>query len=121
MSVFFGEKIRKARKALGLTQRQLAQLLGVSNTSVSNWEKGLSRPDADMIQMLCTHLRLQPNDFYAATKTEQAPAEPGKRPVSDEDIKFALFGGSGEITDAMFDEVKRFAAFLQQRESGKKE
>jgi hypothetical protein len=39
--------------------------------------------------------------------------------VSDEDIKFALFGGDGEITDAMYDEVKRFAAFLKQREAQK--
>ena len=116
MPVFFGEKIRNARKALGLTQRQLAQQLGVSNTSVSNWEKGLSRPDADMIQSLCSILRLQPNDFYGTTESGFHLTRPA---VSDEDIKFALFGGSGEITDAMYDEVKRFAAFLIQREGGK--
>lgn len=116
MPVFFGEKIRNARKALGLTQRQLAQQLGVSNTSVSNWEKGLSRPDADMIQSLCGILRLQPNDFYGTTESGAGQPRPA---VSDEDIKFALFGGDGEITDAMYDEVKRFAAFLKQRESGK--
>ena len=115
MGVFFGETIRKARKALGLTQRQLAEQLDVSNTSVSNWEKGLSRPDADMIQKLCDTLHLQPNDIYG---TKEAPAG-GRRSVSDEDIKFALFGGDGEITDAMFDEVKRFAAFLKLREAGK--
>lgn len=116
MPVFFGEKIRNARKALGLTQRQLAQHLGVSNTSVSNWEKGLSRPDADMIQSLCGILRLQPNDFYGTT---ESGADQPRSAVSDEDIKFALFGGDGEITDAMYDEVKRFAAFLKQREAGK--
>jgi len=110
MPVFFGAKIRNARKALGLTQRQLAELLGVSNTSISNWEKDLSRPDADMIQKLCAALQLQPNDFYGAERHYA---------VSDEDIKFALFGGDGEITDAMYDEVKRFAAFLKQREAGK--
>ena len=116
MPVFFGETIRSARKSLGLTQRQLADRLGVSNTSVSNWEKGLSRPDADMIQKLCAQLHLQANDFYGTT---EMPAENHRRPVNDEDIKFALFGGDGEITDAMFDEVKRFAAFLKQREAGK--
>ena len=118
MGVFFGGRIRDARKAAGLTQRQLADSLGVSNTSISNWEKGLSRPDADMIQKLCTCLSLQPNYFYG---TESAPADTGKRTVSDDDIKFALFGGDGEITDAMYDEVKRFAAFLKEREAGKKE
>ena len=118
MPVFFGEVIRNARKSLGLTQRQLAQQIGVSNTSISNWEKGLSRPDADMIQKLCQCLNLQPNYFYG---TENAPAQAGKRTVTDDDIKFALFGGDGEITDAMYDEVKRFAAFLKAREGGKKE
>lgn len=117
MPVFFGEKIRQGRKAAGLTQRQLADRLGVSNTSVSNWEKNLSRPDADLIQALCAVLALQPNDFYGA---QSASSE--KRPtVSDDDIKFALFGGDGEITDAMYDEVKRFAAFIREREAGKKE
>lgn len=119
MPVFFGEIIRNARKALGLTQRQLSDSLGVSNTSISNWEKGLSRPDADMIQKLCKVLHLQPNDFYGTPEQKDSPAGTGRRSVSDEDIKFALFGGDGEITDAMFDEVKRFAAFLKQREAGK--
>ena len=116
MPVFFGEVIRNARKSLGLTQRQLAGKIGVSNTSISNWEKGLSRPDADLIQKLCDVLRLQPNDFYG---TKEAAGRDSRRSVSDEDIKFALFGGDGEITDAMFDEVKQFAAFVKQREGGK--
>ena len=116
MPVFFGEVIRNARKAQGLTQRQLADSLGVSNTCVSNWGKGLSRPDADMIQKLCAALHLQANDLYG---TREVPVQTGRQSVSDEDIKFALFGGDGEISDAMFDEVKRFAAFLKQREAGK--
>ena len=114
MGVFFGDRIRDGRKALGLTQRQLADHLGVSNTSISNWEKGLSRPDADMIQKLCAVLHLQPNDFYGTGSNSRAG-------VTDEDIKFALFGGDGDITDAMYDEVKRFAAFLKQRQGGQKE
>lgn len=118
MGVFFGDKIRDARKAAGLTQRQLADRLGVSNTSISNWEKGLSRPDADMIQKLCCILSLDPNYFYG---TENTPGAGSRHTVSDEEIKFALFGGDGEITDAMYDEVKRFAAFLKSREAGKKE
>lgn len=41
-------------------------------------------------------------------------------PVSDDDIKFALFGGSDEITDAMYREVKEFAALVKLREEMKK-
>ena len=118
MPVYFGEKIRRARKAAGLTQRQLAEKLGVANTSVSTWEKALSRPDADMIQALCGRLQVRPNDFYDAVEHNSAD---GRHSISDEEIKFALFGGDGEITDAMYDEVRRFAAYIKQREAGKKE
>ena len=45
----------------------------------------------------------------------KAPTESGEREVSDDDIKFALFGGSGEITDAMYEEVKQFVAFVKNR------
>ena len=41
--------------------------------------------------------------------------------MSDHDIKFALFGGDGEITDAMYDEVKRFAQMVKLREEAEKE
>ena len=64
MPVYFGDKIRDARKAAGLTQRQLAEKINVSNTSVSNWEQNLSRPDPDTIQNLCWALDVQPNYFF---------------------------------------------------------
>lgn len=55
---------------------------------------------------------------YLLTGENTAPADE-TRPLSDDDIKFALFGGDGEITDAMYEEVKNFAAFVKQRERGK--
>lgn len=58
--------------------------------------------------------------FLLGKEIEKAPAETGKRSVSDDDIKFALFGGDGEITDAMYDEVRGFAAYVKQREANKK-
>ena len=42
------------------------------------------------------------------------------REVNDDDIKFALFGGSGEITDAMYREVKELAALVKLREELRK-
>lgn len=48
---------------------------------------------------------------------EKAPAS--SRSLSDDDIKFALFNGADDITDEMFEEVKRFAQFIQERERHK--
>ena len=52
---------------------------------------------------------------YLLGQEENAPADGGKRAVTDEDIKFALFGGDKDITDEMYEEVKRFAAYVKQR------
>lgn len=59
-------------------------------------------------------------DAIISIYAKKAPTGKGERSVSDDDIKFALFGGDGEITDEMYDEVKRFAAYIKQREAGKK-
>ena len=40
--VAIGNYIAQKRRALNLTQEQLADMLGVSNKTVSKWENGLS-------------------------------------------------------------------------------
>ena len=60
-------------------------------------------------------------DYLLTGEKGKAPTDEGERTVSDDDIKFALFGGNGEITDAMYDEVKRFAQMVKLREEAEKE
>lgn len=48
-------------------------------------------------------------------KKEKAPAPEGERKVSDEDIKFALWGDTSNITDDDLEDVKRYAAFIRER------
>lgn len=50
---------------------------------------------------------------------KNAPGSAG-RIVTDEDIKFALFGGDGEITEEMYREVRSFAEYVRRREEEKK-
>lgn len=54
--------------------------------------------------------------YLLGEETEKEQADTGSRTVSDDDIQFALFGGRDEITEAMYEEVKQFAAFIKQRE-----
>jgi repressor LexA len=58
-----GEKIKKARKNKGFTQKELAALVKSSNTAVSNWEKDLNKPDVDTLELLCWALDVSPKYF----------------------------------------------------------
>lgn len=53
-------------------------------------------------------------------ETKKAPAETGKRSVSTDAIKFALFKGRDNITDEMLEEVLNFAEYVARREEEKK-
>ena len=90
--------------------------IGLNRSAVAKWKSG-GKPNGTTASRLADYFGVTTD--YLLEQTEHREAV---RPaVSDEDIKFALFGGSGEITDAMYEEVKQFAAFLKQREAGKKE
>lgn len=49
LTLRLGEKILIERKKSGLSQGQLADMLGVTRQSVSKWESGLSVPDAGVL------------------------------------------------------------------------
>ncbi len=51
-----GRFIAEKRRALGLTQRELAEALGVSNRTVSKWECGGGLPELANILPLCALL-----------------------------------------------------------------
>ncbi len=53
--------IREKRKALSLTQEQLAALLGVSTPGVNKWEKGSSYPDITLLPALARVLKTDLN------------------------------------------------------------
>jgi Zn-dependent peptidase ImmA (M78 family)/transcriptional regulator with XRE-family HTH domain len=60
--------LREAREARGLTCKALADLLGVTRSSVSNYENGLQTPSPEALQQLCRALEL-PSQFF----TRQVP------------------------------------------------
>ena len=63
--VKIGKYIAEKRKALGLTQRQVADRLGMSDKSVSKWERGICLPDVSVYSPLCEILGISLNEFLA--------------------------------------------------------
>ena len=65
-----GKHIAEKRKALGITQKQLAEKLGVSDKSVSKWERGVCLPDVSIYSDLCSALGISLNEFLAGEEIE---------------------------------------------------
>ena len=63
--VKIGKYIAGKRKDLGMTQKQLAEKLGMSDKSVSKWERGVCPPDVSVYSELCQILGISINEFLA--------------------------------------------------------
>jgi hypothetical protein len=102
--------VRDICKERGIPVSQLEKSCGFSNGYLN--AKKLTRLPYDRAQLIADYLRLDVTLILTGEKNN-APAPEGRSAVTDDDIKFALFGGDGEITDEMYEEVKRFAAFIK--------
>ena len=72
------ERLRQARIEKGLKQRDVEKMTGIKNTTLSNYENGITNPDIDTVLTLCeaygldyTHVleeaygsKVQSNDFW---------------------------------------------------------
>lgn len=63
--VKIGKYIAGKRKALGMTQKQLAEKLNMSDKSISKWERGICLPDVSVYMELCEILGISINEFLA--------------------------------------------------------
>lgn len=55
--------LRGARANANLTQKQVAKELCVSNKTVCNWEKGISFPNAVLIDKICSLYKVSYDDI----------------------------------------------------------
>ena len=62
----YGDLIHARRAALGLSQVQLAQNLGIHKMYVTHWEAGRARPDLNLIPALCRELGISIAAFFNA-------------------------------------------------------
>ena len=65
----FSDKLRTIRKRKGMTQEDLAGRLGVSARTVSEWERGISRPDEAQAAELNRVLGVGRGELSASDKT----------------------------------------------------
>lgn len=67
-----GSLIAQQRKELGMTQKQLAEKIGVSDRAISKWERGAGFPDVSLIEPLADALELTLPELFRGER--HAPA-----------------------------------------------
>ena len=103
-----GKRIQKLRKKKGWTQKDLAQMLSVTDKSVSKWERGLNYPDMAMLEPLARSLdttvvallgienvpedkKVEVVTFVAAEETERLRKDTRERSLFGMIMSFTLF------------------------------
>jgi transcriptional regulator with XRE-family HTH domain len=56
--ILFGERLRNAREASGMSQKTMANRIGVKSVTVEKWESGKLDPRANRLQMLASLLNV---------------------------------------------------------------
>lgn len=72
-NVTMGELISKLRKEKGMTQKDLADKMNVTDKAVSKWERNLSCPDINSIPDLADVLGISVEELLNTTKKEDTP------------------------------------------------
>ena len=63
--------IRERREELGLSQMQLAEKVGVNQTAISQWERGVSMPTLPKALALASALNCKIEDLYPLSKAAE--------------------------------------------------
>jgi transcriptional regulator with XRE-family HTH domain len=73
--ISLGDRIREARKNKGLTQKQLADLIGAKHNSVSDWENNKNKPDPNTIKQLMKALDVDANTLLGWDNKENIKSD----------------------------------------------
>ena len=100
-----GQLITELRKEKGLTQKQLAEALNVTDKAVSKWERGLSFPDISMLEPISEVLDISIMEILAGKKQDE------NETLSREEA-LKLINDSVELSDEEIKHKKERSRFI---------
>lgn len=105
-------KITELCEERGVSRFQMCKEIGLYPSFLTDLKMGRqSGMSVQKAQKIADYFGISVDELTGRTEDEIDP---------EERLKFALFGGGGEITEEMFEEVKEFAKFVKEREMKKK-
>jgi len=76
-----GEYLREQRQSARLSLRQLSEVAGISNPYISQIERGLKKPSAEILQALAKALRISAESLYIRAGILEERTDLGDAPV----------------------------------------
>ena len=95
------ERIKQLRKKKGISQSELAELIGVKNNTVSTWERGTRKPDFEALNLLSNYFEVSFEYILGSSDKEEARV----KPTQDELDELAL----SALADELYDHVKKYS------------
>lgn len=88
---------------------------GASRASLSDLKVGRKQSlSAETLFKIANHFKVSV-DYLLGKDNKNAPTGAGERSISDDDIKFALWGDCDDVSDEDLADVRRYAAFVRER------
>ena len=111
----FSKKLKEIRISSQLTQKQLADKLGVSQNAVYLWENGLREPNLDMLEKISSVLGVNLYQLLGTDEIAQIDIRehPEKWGLPNNTIA-AHFDGN-EYTEDELEEIRQFAEFVKSK------
>ena len=94
------ERIKQLRKKKGVSQAELAELIGVKTNTVSTWERGTRKPDFEALNLLSNYFEVSFEYILGSSDKEEARVVP----TQDELDELAL----SALADELYDNVKKY-------------
>lgn len=109
------KRIEGLCKREGINITEMCRRSGAHRASISNLKTGINKTlKPDNLAKISKYFDVS-IEYLLGVTDEPAPTSPEKD-ILDADIRFALSGGDGDITDAQFEEVKQFIRFIKERD-----
>lgn len=106
----FYENLEKLCTERGTSPHSLMKRMGLSTYNLTLWRRG-GAPKLSTVSRIAEELDVKPSDLLQTEEDEKQ---------AEEVARAALFGSGTVVTDEQWDEVKKFAEFIKNRDSGKK-
>ena len=93
---------------------------GASRASLSDLKVGRKQSlSAETLSKIAVHFGVSV-DYLLGKENKNAPTVSGERTMSDDELKFALWGDCQDIDESDLEDVRRYAAFVRERKKAQK-